>query len=298
MKIGVDGGGTKTELILLDDSGDVASHQLAPGCNPSICGPEEARRILADALATLTSSIDASTVSHTLLCMAGNRGFWQETAATLSGCGEVEAVDDSVPALELATGGGPGLVLHAGTGSFVAARTDVNAHPLDALVYAGGLGWRFGDPGSGYDIGRQAIALGMLELQGWNPPSGLGPALQEHAGSSEAAEVSRFFYGHPEANRIVSAFAPIVLNLASAGDAAARGIVKESIGALLALGERVAKSIFPRRPLRSIRAGLSGPVLTHPAALASMAGRSALKLVPITRPPIDGVRLLLSRLPA
>lgn len=43
----------------------------------------------------------------------------------------------------------PELVLHAGSGSFVAARG------LDGAVhYAGGLGWKFGDAGSGFEIGR------------------------------------------------------------------------------------------------------------------------------------------------
>ena len=81
-------------------------------------------------------------------------GFWRETAAALQGYGKVTTTDDSVPVLELATAGAPGLVLHAGTGSFVAARTADGA-----THYAGGLGWKLGDPGSGYDIGRRAVAL-------------------------------------------------------------------------------------------------------------------------------------------
>ena len=53
-------------------------------------------------------------------------------------------------------------------GSFVAAR-DASGK----IHYAGGLGWRFGDAGSGYELGRRAIARALLELQGWAPASGL-----------------------------------------------------------------------------------------------------------------------------
>ena len=49
-RIGVDGGGTKTECILIDASGEIVARHLAPGCNPSVVGPEQARLIITDAL--------------------------------------------------------------------------------------------------------------------------------------------------------------------------------------------------------------------------------------------------------
>ena len=49
-RIGIDGGGTKTECILLDEAGAIVARHLAPGCNPSVVGPEQARLIVTDAL--------------------------------------------------------------------------------------------------------------------------------------------------------------------------------------------------------------------------------------------------------
>ena len=174
-KIGVDGGGTKTECILVDARGEIVARHLAPGCNPNVTGPDQARAIVTAALDALLaeSKIEnpKSKISATLLFMSGAPTFWQEFAATLTGYGRVTAAIDSLPTLELATHGAPGLVIHAGTGSFVAARS-----PDGAIHYAGGTGWRFGDPGSGYELGRRAIARALLELQGWLPPSALGPA--------------------------------------------------------------------------------------------------------------------------
>ena len=120
-KIGVDGGGTKTECILLDLANNVVARHQAPGSNPSIAGPEVARRTVADALITLRRQAPAP-VAHTLLCMAGARAFWKEFAVGLEGFGHVTVFDDARPVLELATNGVPGLVLHSGTGSVVAAR--------------------------------------------------------------------------------------------------------------------------------------------------------------------------------
>src|SRR3954464_1848991 len=137
-KIGVDGGGTKTECILVDARGEIVARHLAPGCNPSVVGAEQARLIVTDALCQLVQSglgRPKGDISHTQFYMAGARGFWLETAATLTDFGTIAVADDSLPVLELATHGKPGIVLHAGTGSFVAARAnDGSVH------YAGGIG--------------------------------------------------------------------------------------------------------------------------------------------------------------
>ncbi len=295
MKIGVDGGGSKTELVLVDDQGEVVQRHVAGGCNPNVIGAEAARRLLQDSLRTLTVGLPAGSVSATLLCMAGNRVFWRETAEALSDYGRIATTDDALPVLELASDGGPGLVLHGGTGSFVAARTADQRNPLGCL-YAGGLGWRFGDPGSGYDISRRAIGRGLLELQGWAPWSRIGPALQAHTSLKDTADITRYFYAHAEANRVIASLAPVILNLAAEGDEAAREIVAASAGELLELALQVATTTFPDLPLDALRAGLSGPVLTHPFVIADLTPRSLLPLVPVTQAPIEGVRRLLRRL--
>jgi glucosamine kinase len=295
-KIGVDGGGTKTECILVDAHGEIAARHLAPGCNPNIAGPEQARLIVSDAICALIDSVTPRPwVAATLLCMSGSRAFWQEFATGLADFGRVTAVDDSLPVLELATQGEPGLVLHGGTGSFVAARA-----PDGSVHYAGGLGWRFGDPGSGYDLGRRAITRALLELQGWAPPSRLGPTVRDHTllgPAADAGTITRFFYQHPDPNRQIAALAPAVLRLASEGDLTAQALAVDSAGELLALANRVAAKLFPTTPLDALRAGLSGPVLTHPVIVEALAPRSPLPLMPITEPPIEGVRRLLARAP-
>lgn len=294
MKIGVDGGGTKTELILVDRDGAVVARHLAPGCNPSVGGTEHARRTLTDALSTLLAEPRRRdpklVIEQTLLCMAGSPPSWQEFAPTLTGFGPVAAFDDSLPVLELATQGRPGLVLHGGTGSFVAARG-----PDGRLHYAGGLGWRFGDPGSGYDLGRRAAARALLELQGWATPSGLSRVVADHTGLRDAGMLSQHLYTHPHPNRHLAALAPAVLRLAAAGDAAAQQLVQESAGELLDLATAVARKLFAATSLETLPAGVSGPILTHSAIAPHLAQRSPFPLRPLTDPPIEGIRRLLAR---
>ncbi len=296
-KIGIDGGGTKTECILVDAAGHIVARHLAPGCNPNVVGPEKARAIVTAAIRglILESKINthATPIAVTCLFMAGLPTFWQEFTATLVGVGRVTAALDSLPTLELATGGAPGLVIHAGTGSFVAARS-----PDGAIHYAGGTGWRFGDPGSGYELGRRAIARALLELQGWLPPSRLGPAVRDHTQLGEGADVravTRYYYSHAEPNRVIAALAPVILRLADEGDAVARQVAIESASELLDLANCVAGKLFPGTAPEKIPAGVGGALLNHPIVAAALATRTRLPLQPITAAPIEGVRRLLLR---
>ena len=291
MKIGVDGGGTKTELILIDDDGAIIARHLATGCNPSSAGPDAAREVLDVALRTLIVVQPPGAVTHTLLCMAGAPEFWRETAADLSAVGaygRVNALDDSRPVLALATGGQPGLVLHGGTGSFIAAQS-----PDGSFHYAGGTGWRFGDPGSGYDLGRRTISRALLELQGWQLPTSLSTLVRDHTGLAGANEITRFFYRHAEPNRQIATLAPALLRLASEGDPSSQLVVMESCTELLKLAESVTTKLFAGWNLDMLPAAVSGPILCHPAAQKALATRSSLNLRPLTEPPIEGVRRLL-----
>lgn len=288
--IGVDGGGTKTSLILVDPAGRVVAGHTAPGCNPSLIGPERARTTLVEALTALRTGHNGVPVRRTLLCMAGSPAFWKETAAALKDCGAIETTRDSAPVLELATGGAPGLVLHAGTGSFVAARS------LDGeLHFAGGLGWRLGDPGSAPDVGRRAFAHAMLELQGWRPRTALGEAVRVYTGHAEAPEVSRWLYAAEDPNARLGGFAPKVVELARAGCPPAQIALVCSLTDLVEQARLVTDKLFAGK---TVPCGVSGTLLNSEPALAVLRGLVAthswnVALTPITAAPIEGVRRLL-----
>jgi glucosamine kinase len=291
-KIGVDGGGTKTEFIVVDETGAAVARHLSTGCNPNVGGVETARSTVLEGLAAVLAQAGAPNgpVTHTLLCMSGAPTFWREFADVLPGFGRVSAIDDSVPVLELATEGEPGLVLHAGTGSFAAARDREGA-----VHYAGGLGWRFGDPASAYDLGRRAVSRALLELQGWLPTTAFSELVRRHTQLDEIAAITRHFYQSADANRQNATLAPAVLQLAGEGDATALAIVVESCLPLLDLGRQVAAKLFAGFPPDRIRAGLSG-ILSQPLVLASLSPHFTLPFRPITAPPIEGVRRLLQKI--
>lgn len=295
-RIGLDGGGTKTELILVDGGGTVVARHSAPGCNPSQLGPDKAAAVMREAFAGLLAKakteIGEAKITATHLYTAGSPIFWQEFAVTLREHGTVITGPDSLPVLELATAGAPGLVLHAGTGSFVAARG------LDGVVhYAGGLGWRFGDPGSGSDLGRRAIGHALLELQGWAKPSALGDALKAHTGLADAVANTRFFYTAEDANARIAAFAPRVLELATAGCVPAQTAVACTVTDLVENARLVTTKLFATA---MVPCGVSGAILNSPPAVYALQALAATHAWPveyrfITEPPIEGVRRLLAK---
>lgn len=296
-KIGVDGGGTKTDFILTEEDGTIVAHQQDTGCNPSLIGAAAVDTLINKNVQALLAESrklhPAATISHTLLCMAGSRPFWIEYAATLSNCGLVQAFDDSIPVLELATDGKTGLVLHAGTGSFVAARD-----PSDGTHYAGGLGWRFGDPASAYDLGRHAIGRAILEMQGWAKPSAIGEAIRNVTNLDNADDVTRHFYADDMPHITVANLAPQITAMAATGDKVAREIVGNSAQKLAQLASDVIAKIIPQTFDEKIPVGLSGAILqteTAQQAIISTLGNRC-TLSPITKAPIEGVRHILSRL--
>jgi N-acetylglucosamine kinase-like BadF-type ATPase len=188
-------------------------------------------------------------------------------------------------------------VLHAGTGSFVAARAaDRSVH------YAGGLGWKLGDAGSGFDLGRRAIAHALLELQGRampgaEAPSALAAALCAHTGLADYAANSRFFYSDPGANAAIAGFAPRVLELAALDCGPAQQVVADSVTELARLADQVIHRLFPA-PAAPVPCGVSGRILNSvPAAFAlrSLAAKLnwPVALAFITESPAEGVRRLL-----
>lgn len=287
--IGVDGGGTKTDLILVDPAtGEIVAKHTAPGCSPSHIGPGRARANLTAALLAVRGD---RAVARTCLYMAGSPAAWAEMAPLLEGFGRIETGTDASPVLELATDGAPGLVLHAGTGSFIAARS-----PAGTEHYAGGLGWRFGDPGSATDIGRRAIASALLELQGWAPATELGDALKAHTGLPDAAAITRSFYAGAEANASIAGFARRVIELAQQGCRPAQVALHSSLAELVAQARLVAGRLFAGE--EEIPCGVSGALLNGDAARYALIALAQTHGWPvryrfITDPPIEGVRRLL-----
>jgi glucosamine kinase len=156
--LGIDGGGTKTTCAAGDDHQLLATATAGPS-NMVRVGEAKARESLHKAVrqASAAAGIDPKQVAYT--CIGGSGAAHPELATAVRRAlaeilpSPITVVGDMEIALEAAFGGGPGVVVIAGTGSIAFGRDQQGN-----TVRAGGWGFAIGDEGSAHWIGREAVA--------------------------------------------------------------------------------------------------------------------------------------------
>src|SRR6185295_19261309 len=109
----------------------------------------------------------------------------------------------------------------AGTGSIAYGR---NAQGEAAR--AGGWGHMIGDEGSGYWIGREALAAVMRAADGRGPLTGLTYDVLEHFSISDISRLPRIVYDRDQPRMSVAALGPLVQRARDDGDAVATRILE------------------------------------------------------------------------
>src|SRR6266849_5990506 len=158
--LGFDGGGTKTDCVLMDESGAVVARARSGASNPTSFGVEVSLASLAEAAkdALRTAGRSEKDVAYVVAGVSGAGEpsmRWALQSGLQPGFPNATILITSDLVLSLgATGEIPSVVVIAGTGSAVLGRTA----PVE-VARSGGFGPIIGDPGSAYDIGRKVVAM-------------------------------------------------------------------------------------------------------------------------------------------
>jgi len=180
---------------------------------------------------------------------AGLAGFSHEsrraevetTLKTMFPLATVNIVPDYVTAYVGALEGKPGVIVVGGTGS-IAYGENINGHSHRA----GGYGHIIDDAGSGYGVGRLAIAAMLRSLDGTGPKTLLSQAFAEELMISDfPATISSVYGGTLDRVRIAAA-AKIVVYCALRGDAVAKEILQTTGKELGRLATTVASKLFAK----------------------------------------------------
>lgn len=207
----------------------------------------------------------------------------------------VAVVADYVTNLAGASCGQPGVVVIAGGGS-IAYGTDASGRE----AVAGGFGYLLGDEGSAYDIGRQAMVAAARASDGRGNTTNLEAWLVTALGLGSTREITRVVYAAGFTRDRISELAPLVAEVAEAGDLVARGILERAgreLGlAALAVVRRLfdpgaAPVVFPTGGVFAAGEPVLGPFRTtlHGGSPESTLGVPAF-------PPVVGSLLLAARL--
>jgi N-acetylglucosamine kinase-like BadF-type ATPase len=189
--LGLDGGGTKTDCVLMDESGAILARSQAGPSNPLRVGFGAAiasvRQAARQAIAQARGSVDTTAAAICAgLAGAGPPESAEKIRALLAAEfpeSKVQVCTDLDLALA-AAGDGPVIVLLAGTGSFAVGRNAASESSR-----AGGYGSQIGDEGSAYDIGRRAVLTAMHENDRTGVDSLLGQRLLGELGCADWSEV-------------------------------------------------------------------------------------------------------------
>jgi N-acetylglucosamine kinase-like BadF-type ATPase len=283
--VGIDGGGTKTTLVVVDDSGAEIARSRTGTSNAAVIGHDAA----------------AATLTTALTELADQCRMRPPFAAAWFGLSGSDRPGDHrrlLPALEplaasitmtndaaLVLGGLPdgiGVAMVAGTGSIAFGRNRAGER-----ARAGGWGHVFSDEGGGYDLTSRMLRAFAAEVDGRGPTTSLTQRLVDHFGLGEPHEIIAHVYDRAMTKGTLASLSTLVIEEAAKGDTVADDILGRAASALAALGVAAAHKLdlLDRLPL-----ALTGGLLLHNPAyrarlLASLSAQATITTVELVHDP-------------
>ncbi|SMB79864.1 N-acetylglucosamine kinase [Deinococcus hopiensis] len=236
LALGLDAGGSGTKWALLRGQ-EVLARGTAPPLTAALLqtgAGEAALAALVDALPLFPEALHAGVPGLTQGTPAANRvrdalarPFSLPASRT-----SVEGDLDLAYRTHLAPG--EGVLLYAGTGSIA-----YHVGASGEVVRAGGRGYRIGDDGGGFSLGREALRriTDVLD-RGEEPTSLLAAEVAAVTGRLDWDTLRSFAYGTPGA-AAVARLAPAVGRAADRADGVALGLLDDAARSLAQLAQRV-----------------------------------------------------------
>ena len=236
--LGVDGGGSKTAFIVLDDTGRVlATHTEGPACYFEI-GLDAMRLMLARGIDAVlrTAALSPSSVTFAFL---GLPAYGEDSrllptldsaASPILAPSRYRCGNDALCGWAGALAGEDGINVIAGTGSMAygefAGRT----------ARAGGWGELFSDEGSAYWVAREGLRLFARMSDGRAPRGFLREAVRRHFALQSDLDLCAAIYGTSAAARSkIAELSVLMAEVAAAGDTDVRAIFAQGADELAQL---------------------------------------------------------------
>ena len=242
--VGMDGGGSKTRVIVADDAGSQLAEVVAPGSAVRAGHAEASAEVIAAALADALASCEMTHVLPKVLCVgvAGvgrepeRQALWQALTSRELAEDIMIHTDISV-ALDDAFGEGPGVLLVSGTGSVAYGRG-----PSGQVARCGGWGPVCGDEGSGQWVGRRALSVVTASVDGREPETALIGAVLTAAQVNDPQDLIAWAAQATPAQ--LASLAPVVSSVADAGDLRANAIISLAVEELVVHVRTLSRQLF------------------------------------------------------
>ena len=268
LRVGVDGGGTTTRAVVIDDAGRVLGRAQSGSSNLYNGGLNAATANIRHATdeALSAANLGAAEVASWGFGLAGVTGASQKQewhAALCAIYGERVAVEEDVVAALAGALGAEGM---SAGGAILIAGTGANCFGVNsagAQRRADGWGPLLGDRGSGYWLGESAIRASVAAFDGAADETALQESLLKYFAVKNLHELVGVVYASDFRRDRVAGFVPQVLAAARAGDKVAAQLLKNA-GQHLA---STARSVL--QPLKIARLAITGGLLENSPEIES-----------------------------
>lgn len=287
MILGVDGGNSKTELLVATLEGEPVAHVRGPGSNAHTVGREATVAFLGELISRAGL---AEQLEHATFYLCGvdietdrvglTEGFGQ------AGWARAVTVDNDIFALLRAgTDDADAVAVVCGAGINCAGRSSDGR-----IARYPSLGWETGDWGGAEMLGREALSLAARAEDGRGDKTVLVERIRAHFGAAtvEAVGVDVHYRRLPQSR--LGELAPLVVAAADEGDAVASQLVDCLAGEVALLARKAMRDLELERADVVLGGGMlrGEPVLVD--RVRSLLPVDAVPVV-LTEPPVTGAVL-------
>lgn len=226
--LGIDGGGTKTEFVLISAEGHVRKRIIKHGCNPNDIGYTQMLALIVDGISDILAEYKSIKAIFCGIAGITSGNYAKELKNELKKRYpqiNLQVKNDSLNLFALDDAASMALI--SGTGSVVFVKNG------DSYERLGGWGYLFDTAGSAYDIGRDAVRVALREEERQEAPSLLTVKLRKKLNTTTIWEHISTLY--KEGKPYIASLAPVVFDAYKQKDAQARRIIEDNAKALAEL---------------------------------------------------------------
>lgn len=236
MLIGIDAGGTKTDIVLCDLKGNIINRVMCEKSNPIDIGIEKCVDVILKGVDEVSSGEDCNIKSIFAGISGGSTGENKKLIYSMLSEKLPEGVkllndSDAISALNSGIGLSDGAVVISGTGSVGYYRKN------NEIIRIGGYGYLLDKGGSGYDFGRDALYYSLSELDKRGEKTVITQMVEEITKGT----VKNLDIIYEKGKAYIASFAPIVFKAYRMGDTVAEKIIDDNAKEYAKIFERIAE---------------------------------------------------------
>lgn len=255
---GVDGGGTKTEIVLVDETGQELARQTTGTSNAAVIGHDAAIAVLRQLLADVSLEAGVKLPLEGIWCGLSGSDRPEDHVKLRPPLEQFATELTLTNDAELAVGALPnriGVAMVSGTGSIAFGRNAAGDRKR-----ASGWGHVFGDYGSGYDVARKALYQYSAMVDGYGPDTTLVERFTEHFDLPEPYSIINRIYNTETTKGDIARLSRLVVAEAQGGDEVSQQILRDVANDLATYANAVATRLG-LGPILDL--AMVGGMLTH-----------------------------------